>query len=279
VEEKHYNQIVKKPFNAQKEIITQKLDHILGVKISSSSQDDLLKAIEKWLIEKRHFLIVTPNPEIVLMSQSNELLRNALNSADISLPDGIGLVFAAKFLRNSHMRRIQGRKFMVSLLGQLNKMGGKVYFVGSTDAVIQSVLERVSQDFPHVHAKGTSGPLLSRNGKPIDKVSENRETAALNEITSFKPNIVFVGFGAPKQELWSAKHRNIFSKSGVMVVGGSLDTYSGHVSHPPVLFEQLGIEWLWRFIHEPKRLIRILNAVFVFPLFVVKAKIESVLYR
>ena len=86
------------------------------------------------------------------------------------------------------------------------------------------------------------------------------------EINNFKPDLLFVAFGAPKQELWISKWQKKLNVRGMMAVGGSLDYYSGVVKEVPSSIKNLGLEWLWRLINEPKRLVRIFNAVVIFPL-------------
>ncbi len=257
--------------------VVRKVDVILGVTVDSTPKEELLKQVLLFIKTKRKFFIVTPNPEIILLSQKDSHLRNALNSADISLPDGVGLIFAAKVLNLQIKSRIPGRKFMVKLFKLAHTHKLKVYLLGGDPAVISSTLAQINSEYPSIIAAGSVGPKLGQDGNPVDNTATQVEKALITTINAFKPDILIIGFGAPKQEKWFSLNREKLSVGGAMVVGGSLDVYSRQKKASPEILNRLGFEWLWRLLTEPKRLSRIINAVFVFPLLIFSEKTRQLL--
>lgn len=254
----------------------RKTVQLMSVTIDSSQKADLLKHAENYLKTKQTFFVVTPNPEIILAAQSDMELKNALNSADISIPDGVGVLFAAKFLGLDIKRRIQGRVFMEDLFGIADRRNLSVYLLGSTDAVIGATLSRLRREYPHLQSAGNAGPKLGHDAKPVNKEERDKETEVIQEINLLHPDLLFVGFGAPKQEKWFYAHRDKLKIGGAMVVGGSFDVYSGLKKAPPAFFQNWGIEWIWRLFWEPTRFFRILKATVVFPLMIIIEKIHNI---
>lgn len=218
--------------------------YILGVRISSTSRERLLSQIQEKISRKRQFYIVTPNPEIVLQAQNDPELLNILNESDFSIPDGFGFKLFG-FVKEV----IKGRELMVDLLKVAQERRLKIYLVGATEEVNKMAVAKIKSEYTNIEVEG--GTSLHSD--------------MVGEINRFSPDLVFVALGAPKQEKWAYKNL----KFSWMAVGGSLDYYVGVVKPVPPIFVELGIEWLWRLIQEPKRIKRIFNAVIVFPLKVV----------
>ncbi|SRR5260221_13342212 len=240
---------------------------ILGIRINSTSKGELLKLIENKLAKKIQFVIVTPNPEIILQAQSDPKLTHSLNSADFSIPDGVGLKFADK-----NLQVIKGRELMVDLFNLANDKKLKVYLLGGRDFVNKKSQELLTSQYPNILVSGNSGPKLEKNADPVSEVHINLQFEIVKEINTFKPDLLFVAFGAPKQEIWINKHLKDLKVTGAMAIGGALDYYSGFVRPVPNLLANLRLEWLWRLIQEPKRIKRIFNALIVFPILIVLSK-------
>jgi N-acetylglucosaminyldiphosphoundecaprenol N-acetyl-beta-D-mannosaminyltransferase len=233
---------------------------ILGVKTSSTNKGQVLEFVRNSLKTGHKFFIVTPNPEIVVEAQKNPLFLEALNSADVAVTDGIGLKLA-----NSSLNTIKGRELVLDLFQLANEQKLKIFLLGSDKKTIDKSLALVSKIYPYVIARGHPGPILNKQAQTITEGNRQLEQEVLRQINSFKPDFLFVAFGAPKQELWVKKHFQNLKVGGAMVVGGSLDYFAGSAKVPPKIVAQLGLEWLWRLIREPKRIKRIFNAVVVFP--------------
>lgn len=244
---------------------------ILGVKINSTPKGQLLDEISKKIANKHKFYIVTPNPEIVVEAQKNLELFRSLSLADISLPDGIGITLAVKFLEGINLRVVKGRDFMLDLLEIAEKKHLKVYLLGAPRSLDKSLL-KMKKEFPNAKIEGNPGPILDNKANVVPEVNSLRHIDTVEEINKFVPDILFVAFGAPKQEIWIAKNISKLKVSCVMTVGGSLDYYAELTRPVPKWMEKLSIEWLWRLIQEPKRIKRIINAVIIFPFLVFRTK-------
>ncbi len=240
---------------------------ILGIKVCSTSIDELLIQIQDKLYKKIQFCILTPNPEIILQAQNEPDLFKALNSAEFSVPDGVGLKLA-----NRSLQIIKGRELMLDLFKMANSQGLKVFFLGTKPEIIKKTLIKIKNEFPNIKAKGNSGPKLDNKANPVSEVDISLQFEIVKEINSFKPDLLFVALGAPKQEIWIDRNIHNLNTIGAMAVGGSLDYYSGFVKPVPPVMEQLNLEWLWRLIQEPQRIGRIFNAVILFPIMVFREK-------
>lgn len=263
------------------------IETILGIKVDSIDETRVLKQIQKWLGNKnggRQRIVVTPNPEIILLAQKDQALFSILNSADLSLPDGIGVVKAKSFLKakapkNVFLRSIvlffkglliglstqnhvvPGRVVFQKLLMLARRHKWRVFLLGGSRGSVENLV-RSYQD--KIAIKGTGAISVNQAGF-VPKGQGRREKAVIEQIRKFKPDLLFVGFGAPKQEKWLARNIKKLPVRVGMVVGGAFDYYGGRRALPPYIFEKLGLEWLWRFITQPWRARRIFNAVIVFP--------------
>ncbi len=248
---------------------------ILGVGITTNSKTEILAFVTDYLQKKsaKPLTIFTPNPEQLALAHKNNAFKNLLNSADIAIPDGFGLKLAV-----GKLTIIKGRELMVDLFVLANDLGLRVYILGSTKEVNDKVIEKVHMFYPKAKIRGWWGPKLDDKGNAASETDEHNDFHTRLHIDKFNPDILLVGFGAPKQEFWVA---NLIETTRVsrkipiiMVVGGALDTFSGIKKAPPKLFESLGLEWLWRLIQEPWRLGRQLRLIKYF-LLVIKEKFVS----
>lgn len=210
---------------------------ILGVKISCLTP----ASVQQWLTSvvtqpssTQPRLVFTPNPEILVLAQQQPSFRDILNSADLSLPDGQGIVW---FSQHRIHRRITGVDTMFFLLDLAQRYHLSVGFVLNPHGL--SKLEDITQLMQHYY------PGVA--------------------ITT-EPDILFVGLGAPQQEYWAYQHQSSLNRTKlILTVGGGLDFLTGQQRRAPIFFQKMGVEWLWRLYHQPQRLRRIINATIVFP--------------
>lgn len=253
--------------------IGQNYVNILGIKVLSTKVTHLLTSIRENISHNKKFSVLTPNPELVLASNKDEELRIALNKADFSVPDGVGLKYASNFLFGKSLNIIPGRKLFVDLITLANKKGWKVFFLGGKDNEAEKAAEKLGLNYKSVRIKTFAGPNLDNNGTPITDVDRKLQREAVGLINRFSPHILFVAFGNPKQELWIERNLKGLNVNAVMAVGGTFRYLAGKSKLPPKWIEKLGLEWLWRLILEPYRLGRILKAVLIFPLRILWFKI------
>lgn len=224
--------------------------NVLGIKIDkitiNEASDKIISFIRS---EKNGHYVFTPNSEMIMAGYRDENLKNILNSADILSADGIGVVYASKILKNPINERCAGFDIACSLLEKMNREKSSLYLFGSKQEVIEAAKENILQKHPDINICGIANGYFD----------EKREKEIINEINEKKPDVVFVCLGVPKQEKWIYKNAKSLNTKVLMGLGGSLDVFAGKVKRAPVIYQKLGIEWLYRLCKEPKRFVRMLD--------------------
>jgi len=268
--------------NPEASPLPKKSAEVLGISLSGTTKEGLLWLASEKIARGSKFLIVTPNPEIVVLAQKDTELAKIINGARVSLPDGVGLLQANKLLnkksRAADLNRIKGREAFLWLLELSNRKKYKVFFLGGRSGVIKKSIEKVRRHYPNIKIDGHAGPHLDSSANPVTQIDNDVEREVVSILRRRKPDLLFIAFGAPKQEKWAAKWMRKLPVKGVMVVGGTLDVFSGVKTLPPHWMAEAGLEWLWRLAQEPSRLPRVVNAVLVFPLFVARHSLRRALH-
>lgn len=239
---------------------------LLGVPITTSPVDEITTFIEGKLLSHTQVLIFTPNPEIVVQAQNDKAFSQVLSKADINLPDGKGVGLALG------VPVIPGREFIRRIFTLVSKQKGSLFVLVGKDQVLSKSLTRLKKEFPSLTVAGAVGPRLTKEGKPLNSHEAEKEQEIIRELKKSKPTIVFVGFGAPKQEKWIARHAAQLPQTSFMAVGGSFDYYAREKKTPPRWVGDMGIEWLWRLTHEKGHIPRVFRALVAFPFLIVWTK-------
>lgn len=215
---------------------------ILGINIFSASKEDALEEVRKWLKSggKKRF-IVTPNPEILVRAYGEKDFAQILNQADLALPDGTGIVWAAKFLGKKIRERITGVDFMEDLCKIAPKEGFTIGLIGGGPGLAVKTAECLQKKYP-----GLKVVLAAEEWKNLAMKQWNNETI----------DFLFVAFGAPKQEIWISQNLASLPIKVAMGVGGAFDYLSGVIPRAPKWLQNLGLEWLYRLIRQPWRIKR-----------------------
>lgn len=192
-------------------------------------------------------LINTINAHSYNTAQGDSLFSEAILNSDILLPDGVGIVFAAKLIKGKSLKKIAGADLFFYEMNKLNRQGGKCFFLGSDDASLQIIKERAKYEYPNVNVSA-----FSPNFKPAFSEEENKEM--IDEINKCKPDVLFIGMTAPKQEKWAYEHFEKLEVGHVCCIGAVFDFYSMRVKRAPQSFIDLGLEWFFRLIKEPRRM-------------------------
>lgn len=233
---------------------------ILGIRFDDLTRREAAQRGAQLLEEDRFHYVVTPNPEFILAAEKDAVFREALNRADLVLPDGIGVVYAAKILGTPLKERVPGIEFASDMLACLNMRHGRLFLLGAKPGVAEEAGRRILKQYPNIVLCGT------RDGYFQD------EEAVLLEVSAARPELIFVCLGAPKQELWMAKWGKHTGARMAIGLGGALDVFSGSVERAPERWQKLGLEWAYRLKKEPKRIGRMARL----PLVLVKAAGERV---
>ena len=245
---------------------------ILGINIDNLNRAEALQRIGNFLADGRQHWIATINPEIAVKAYKDKKYCDILNKADLRVADGVGIIWISRFLGGGLKERIAGVDLIYDIFGDLKKNAGfKAMIIGAEKDSREKAKENLKKLFSHIEfgisllnikfSRGNNGEIEKNN-------KENEEMlAGLNgEIRKFAPDILFVAFGAPRQEQWIRDNLPLLPSVKLAIgVGGAIDMISGKTPRASKIIRGIGTEWLWRFFLEPRRLGRILNAVVVFP--------------
>ena len=189
---------------------------------------------------------MTANPEIVLRCREDAAYAAAVNGAKLVLADGVGDLCAARILGTPLPGRVAGADLVPRLLARLAERGGSVFLYGARPGVAQRAGEKLKSAYPGLRIAGTENGYISD------------ETALLEALEREKPDLLLLGLGAPRQELWMAENRQ--RTPAVMIgVGGLLDVFAGDIPRAPEAWQRLGLEWLYRLLREPRRFKRVIR--------------------
>ncbi|MFP4845207.1 WecB/TagA/CpsF family glycosyltransferase [Winogradskyella sp. PE311] len=192
-------------------------------------------------------VINTLNPHSYCISKKDKDFENALKASDILLPDGVGIVWAEKLLNRSRIHKIAGFDLFKYLMNHLNVSNGSCFFLGASEATLKLIKENAIKDYPNVKVYSYSPPYKSVFSKTDSKLM-------FTKVNTVKPDVLFVGMTAPKQEKWVHDYNNNLNAKIICSIGAVFDFYAGTVKRPSQFWIKLGLEWLPRLLKEPKRL-------------------------
>ena len=218
---------------------------ILGVAFDNTTMDEAVGRAMSLLEQEGPHLVVTPNPEIVRLAQSDRDFADLIAGADLVLPDGVGILYAAKILGRPLKARVPGVDFASALMGAMAKAGKRLFLLGAKPGVAEEAARRLAGQHPGLIICGTHDGYF-QEAAPV-----------VQAIRAARADVVFVCLGAPKQEKWAAAHGADTGARLFVGLGGSLDVFAGQVERAPEGWQQLGLEWLYRTIRQPSRLKRV----------------------
>lgn len=217
----------------------------------------------------KKLVINTINQYSYCIAEEDDDFKDALKKSDILLPDGVGIVAAAKLLKSIKIKKIAGADIHSFFLEKLNKEGGSCFYMGSSQDTLDKIKNRISKEFPNIRVGFYSPPYKS-------KFNEQENKEIVDVINEFEPNVLFVGMTAPKQEKWSHEFNNQLKTNVICSIGAVFDFYAGTVQRPSAVWQKLGLEWLGRLLKEPKRMFkRYIYYGFIFFTYLVKARLTS----
>lgn len=198
--------------------------------------------------QRKHAYAVTPNVDHIVKVQTDPEFAGIYRNASLVLPDGKPLLWAAKFLGTPLKEKISGSDLFPELCEVATERGHKLFFLGGRPGAALKAAEVLKNKYPNIQIVGVNSPSF---GFEDDKAENAR---IIKMIKDAKPDILFVGLGAPKQEKWIYRHYKEFNVPMSIGIGVTFEFVSGMVKRAPLWMQKAGLEWFWRLMMEPKRL-------------------------
>ena len=194
-------------------------------------------------------VVNTISPHSYIIARKDGLFREALMASDVIIPDGVGIIMAARVLAGKKIEKIAGSDLHRMIINDLSERKGSCFYLGSSENTLGKIQERLSREHPDVRA-GSFSPPYKTFFNNDDNVS------MIKIVNEFNPDVLFVGMTAPKQEKWVYENRHLINAPVICAIGAVFDFYAGTVLRPGKFWISIGLEWLPRLLHEPRRLWR-----------------------
>ena len=232
---------------------------ILSVGISCGGKRQELKKILERMRSGKVTKVFTPNTQMLLKAQKSKAIAKTLNSAQIKIPDGIGVSIASKILKSSPIERIAGIDLGEDILKISEKHGYSIFLLGGKPGRAERARQNLLKKYPSLKICGCHHGYFDKQGIENQKVKE--------KINKSSPDVLFFCFGFPTQEEWINKNlSDLNSVKIAMGLGGSIDVWSGDIERAPRAVQKIGFEWLWRAVKEPRRMKILLDIPIFFTL-------------
>lgn len=238
---------------------------LVGIPIDPVSMDQAVTRILRLLESHRQHHVITPNSEMLVEAARNREFRRVLQGGSLNIPDSAGLLLLARLTRQRIPHRVTGTDCMQELCRVLTQEH-PVFLLGARPGVAERVATALRERNPRLKIAG----VYSGSPREVDAPD------IIARINASNPAVLFVAYGAPAQELWINRYlHSLTSVRVAMGVGGAFDFVAGVQKRAPEFFRRSGLEWVWRLIRQPSRIVRIWNAVAVFPFLVLRFGRES----
>jgi N-acetylglucosaminyldiphosphoundecaprenol N-acetyl-beta-D-mannosaminyltransferase len=229
---------------------------IMGIPFDKVTLESVLTLLLEKLADDstRGFFVATPNPEMLLTARKNHAFKEILQKTHLNIPDGTGIIWAAKRNGTPLPERVTGTDLMQTLCRKVTP-DTRVFLLGAGHGIAEKAAHKLKEQ-KHINIVGTyAGSASPHDDLNLQKI-----------INDARPDMLFVAFGAPAQELWLARNLpHLFTVKVAMGVGGAFDFIAGVRSRAPAWMRRVGLEWLYRLFQQPERIVRIFNATVRFP--------------
>lgn len=217
--------------------------HVLGIPVANVTEEEAVALIGEMVTSRRPHQIVTVNPEFLVEAQRNAPFRRVLCTADLVLADGVGVALAARLYRQPLRARLPGADLVVRLAAESARRGWRPFFLGGLPGVAEQAAAALQARWPALCVAGCYAGTPTPDETPELIVRVRRA----------EPDILFVAYGYPKQELWIARYKEALGVPVMMGVGGTFDYLAGVVPRAPAWMRRWGLEWLYRLYRQPWR--------------------------
>lgn len=222
---------------------------ILGVQISALNMPLAIETIEQWIENREKHYICICNVHSIMEAQRDPAYLDILNNAGLRMPDGMPLVWLSRRSGRKDVERVCGPDLLPEIVGRSQNTGHRHFFYGGAEGVAHLLAFELSERYKGLQIAGAHTPPMA----PVGTIESDLIIQRINES---KPDIIWVGLGSPKQDVWAAHHLERLDASVIVGVGAAFDFHVGRVRRAPVWMQRSGTEWLHRLIQDPRRLWR-----------------------
>lgn len=222
----------------------------LNTYVNNVTMDETIKEIEKMIKDNKKSYIVAVNVDVIIKIEEDDELKKATDNADMVLIDGKPLIWISKIKKKPIKEKISGSDLVPKLCEVANEKGYTIFILGGKDGIADQAKEKLENQYKNIKIVGTYAP-------PIGFESDKKELNKINEmINKAKPDLLFACLGCPKQEKWIAKNIDKYNAKVSICAGATVDFLAGNVKRAPKWISNIGLEWFYRFLQEPKRLFK-----------------------
>jgi len=235
---------------------------IFGIPVNALTYQDAVDWVAERVAAGKSSWILAINPEKIMKALADEKLRRLLLQADLFIPDGIGILWAGKVLGKPFPQRVTGVDILVLLVKEAATRGWKIFLLGAPPGISQEVARGWELKYPGLQVVGHHHGYFK----------EEEEAQVVSKISAAAPDLLFVAMGSPRQEQFIVNNRAVLGAPVCMGVGGSFDVLSGRKKRAPVWMQRIGLEWSYRLLLEPRRILR-MSALPKFVILVIRRKL------
>jgi N-acetylglucosaminyldiphosphoundecaprenol N-acetyl-beta-D-mannosaminyltransferase len=221
---------------------------IFGIPVSAINLGQAVDRISRWIDRGSREYVCVTDAHCIIQAHSNPKIGAIYHSAGMVTPDGMPLVWMCRWAGHKNTSRVYGPDLMQAVLADPHLRQKRHYFYGGAEGVARKLVANLSQTYPGLTVAGLHCP-------PFSQYSDAQMARVIADINATAPDIIWVGLGAPKQEIWMANNRAALDASVMVGVGAAFDFLSGAKPQAPLWMQANGLEWLFRMASEPRRLI------------------------
>lgn len=220
---------------------------ILGIKVDRVGMADTIARIENFIAERFPRIVITPNVDHLIKARKDGEFKRIYDDADLSVPDGVPLLWAAQFLGTPLVERVNGTDLFEALCARAAEKGYRLFFLGAAPGIAAAAAAELEQRHAGLNVVGTYSPPFDF----LDSAAENQKIESM--IRAAQPDILFVGLGAPKQEKWIKQYMHRLQVPVSIGIGASFEYVAGCTARAPHWMQRTGLEWLYRIVEDPAR--------------------------
>jgi N-acetylglucosaminyldiphosphoundecaprenol N-acetyl-beta-D-mannosaminyltransferase len=244
---------------------------VLGMRVDIIQIPEVISIMEEWIAQRDvcHDIVVS-NANDAIFCRKDPVSKEAVNNSNLSVPDGISLVLLARLRGYSINNRVYGADLMLEFLRFSEIKNYSHFFYGSTESTLKLLRDNLAFRYPSLKISGSYAP-------PFKPLSREEDERVIDMINKARPDIVWVGLGCPKQQVWMHEHKDKLKVPVMVGVGAAFDFLAGVKPQAPRWIRDNGFEWLFRLVTEPKRLWR--RYLISYPLFIYYLFIDFLKHR